>query len=79
MLKIKVLTKSKTIYTGEAVEAQLPGIDGLFGVLKNHAPMIFILKKGTIRLKKADKREDHVKINGGMMEVFKNELTVLAD
>jgi F-type H+-transporting ATPase subunit epsilon len=79
MLKIRVITKSKTIYTGEAEKVQLPGVDGLFGVLKNHAPMIFILKKGTIRLKKAGKHEDQVMINGGMMEVFKNELTVLAD
>ncbi len=79
MLKIRVITKSKTIYSGEALKAQLPGVDGLFGVLNNHAPMIFILKKGTIKLKKADKHEDRVNINGGMMEVFKNEITVLAD
>lgn len=78
-MKIRVITKNKTIYTGDMEKAQFPGIDGLFGVMYNHAPMIFVLKKGTIRLTKDDKREDRIEINGGMMEVFNNEIVVLAN
>jgi F0F1-type ATP synthase epsilon subunit len=41
--------------------------------------MLFVLKKGTIKLKKEDKKEAYVDIDGGLMEVFKNEIVVLAD
>ncbi len=78
-MNLQVITKDKMIYSGEVKAAQFPGIDGLFGVLHNHAPMIFVLKKGSIKIKKEDKKEDFIKIEGGIMEVFKNEIIVLAD
>jgi F-type H+-transporting ATPase subunit epsilon len=78
-MKLQVITKNKTIYSAEVKAARFPGVDGLFGVLHNHAPMLFVLKKGTIKLKKEDKKEAYVDIDGGLMEVFKNEIVVLAD
>ncbi|NCC71948.1 MAG: ATP synthase F1 subunit epsilon [Sphingobacteriia bacterium] len=78
-LKIRVLTKTKLIYSNTVKRAQLPGIDGLFGILSNHAPMIYVLKKGKIKVKKTDDKEEFIEINGGIMEVLNNEIIVLAD
>jgi F-type H+-transporting ATPase subunit epsilon len=78
-MNLQVITKNKTIYTAEVKAARFPGVDGLFGVLRNHAPMLFVLKKGTIKLKKEDNKEEYVEIDGGLMEVFKNEIVVMAD
>jgi F-type H+-transporting ATPase subunit epsilon len=78
-INLQVITKDRKMFSGAIKSAQFPGIDGLFGVLHNHAPMIFVLKKGSIKIKKEDKKEDFIKIEGGIMEVFKNEIVVLAD
>jgi F-type H+-transporting ATPase subunit epsilon len=78
-MTIKVITKKKIIYDETVKMAQLPGIDGKFGLLENHAPMIYVLKKGTIKVKKMDDTEFFLEINGGLMEVFNNEITVLTD
>ncbi|MBE0639863.1 MAG: ATP synthase F1 subunit epsilon [Bacteroidales bacterium] len=78
-LNIRVITKNKTIYADKVKMAQFPGIDGLFGVLNNHAPMVYVLKKGSIKVTKSDDKEQFIEIDGGLVEVFNNEIVVLAD
>ena len=45
-MKLEIITPEKHIFEGEADLVQLPGSDGLFEILKNHAPMIASLGKG---------------------------------
>ena len=45
-MKIEIITPEKRLFEGEADLVQLPGIDGLFEILNNHAPMISALGKG---------------------------------
>lgn len=78
-LNIRVITKNKIIFADTVKMAQFPGIDGLFGVLNNHAPMVYVLKKGSIKVKLLDDKEQFIEINGGLVEVFNNEIVVLAD
>lgn len=78
-MNLQVITKNKTLFEDEVTSARFPGVDGLFGVLKNHAPMVFVLKKGEIKLKKNDKKDYFVEIEGGIMEVYKNNIVVMAD
>ena len=78
-MTIKVINKNKVLYQDTIKTAQLPGIDGLFGIMKNHAPMVYVLKKGKVKVTKEDDKEYFIEINGGIFEVFNNELVVLAD
>ncbi len=78
-MTIKVITKKKIVYSETVKMAQLPGVDGKFGLLENHAPMIYVLKKGEIKVKKMDDKDFFIEINGGLVEVFNNEITVLTD
>lgn len=75
---IEILTPEKKIYEGEIESAIFPGSDGSFGVLNNHAPMIAALKQGTVILKEGT-TERRFEINGGVVEVLQNKLTVLAE
>ena len=50
-MKLEIITPDATVFDGEASLVQLPGYDGSFEILKNHAPMISVLKKGSIRIK----------------------------
>ena len=49
-MDVKIIKPDATLYEGDARLVQLPGIDGLFEILNNHAPIISALKKGKIRI-----------------------------
>ncbi|MBN1340423.1 MAG: ATP synthase F1 subunit epsilon [Bacteroidales bacterium] len=78
-MKVEIINPEKGIFDGEALLVQLPGKDGSFEILDNHAPMISVLKKGKIRLVEKDKQEKFFEVNGGVVEVLKNKVLVLAD
>ncbi|MBP6977036.1 MAG: ATP synthase F1 subunit epsilon [Lentimicrobiaceae bacterium] len=78
-MKVEIITPDKTIFSGEAILVQLPGIDGSFEVLKNHAPLITILKTGEIKIQGKDEKIQMFTINGGVVEVLKNKVLVLAE
>lgn len=78
---VEIITPDSTIFTGDNVGLiQLPGIDGSFEVLNNHAPLISVLRKGRIKLiNKGEKEEQFFEINGGVIEVLNNKVLVLAE
>ena len=47
---LEVLTPEELLYKGNVKHIVLPGLDGSFGVLDNHAPMIAGLAKGTVKV-----------------------------
>ena len=59
-MHLEIITPETKIFTGEVEAVQFPGIDGLFQVLNNHAPIISALGKGIIKidLNKAFERSD---------------------
>ncbi|MCK9218909.1 MAG: F0F1 ATP synthase subunit epsilon [Bacteroidales bacterium] len=80
-MKVEIITPDATIYSGDQVEVvQLPGIDGSFELLNNHAPLIAVLGLGKIKLLiKAEKEPRFFEIHGGVVEVQKNKVLVLAE
>ena len=80
-MKVEIITPDSTIFTGDNVGlVQLPGIDGSFEVLNNHAPLISVLKKGRIKLiNKGEKEEQFFEIKGGVIEVINNKVLILAE
>ena len=77
-MNLTILTPERDIFNGEVNLVQLPGSDGLFEILKNHAPMIASLKKGKIKVKNNNDLQ-YFEINGGVVEVLNNRVLVLAD
>jgi F-type H+-transporting ATPase subunit epsilon len=76
---LEIITPDKTIYSGEVQLVQLPGLDGLFEILNNHAPMIAALGKGKIKIQESDKKNQFFEIDGGVLEVLHNKVLVLAE
>jgi F-type H+-transporting ATPase subunit epsilon len=74
---IEIITPDKTLFNGEADSITLPGSDGTFQLLNNHAPIISSLIKGTVVVKHQNNTEQ-IDINGGIVEVQKNKVIVLA-
>ncbi|MBS4062422.1 MAG: ATP synthase F1 subunit epsilon [Bacteroidetes bacterium] len=78
-MKLEIITPDKTIFSGEVQLVQLPGLDGLFEILNNHAPMIAALGKGRVKIENEDKKLQYFEINGGVLEVLDNKVLILSE
>ncbi|MFN8323176.1 MAG: ATP synthase F1 subunit epsilon [Chitinophagales bacterium] len=77
-MKLEILTPEKKLYSGEATMVQLPGVDGLFEILNNHAPIISALTKGSVKVKSAEGSK-LFSIGGGFVECLNNKVIVCAE
>jgi F-type H+-transporting ATPase subunit epsilon len=76
---LRMLTLEKVVYEGTVVSLIAPGVDGYFGILAHHAPMIAALKPGKLSLKKEQGSESIYAVSGGFVEVSANSVVLLAD
>jgi F-type H+-transporting ATPase subunit epsilon len=77
-MHLEIITPEKKIFEGEVSIATFPGADGSFQIMNDHAPLVSLLKEGTVEYRKKE-NHDRVKITGGVVEVLKNNVILLAD
>lgn len=77
-MTLNILTPEVSIFSGEADRVQLPGINGKFEVLNNHAPMIATIKEGIIKVTSGNNKHEF-KVQSGIVEILKNNVSVLAE
>lgn len=77
-MKVEILTPDKKLYSGEADLVKVPGSMGSFEILTKHAPLISTLEKGQIKIIEKDNKPVFFDISGGVVEVHKNIITILA-
>jgi len=77
-MTIEIINPDETIFSGEADLVQLPGKDGSFEILNNHAPLISVLKEGKIKVIDKNKNTQFFEIKGGVIEVLRNKILILA-
>jgi F-type H+-transporting ATPase subunit epsilon len=78
-MHLEIITPDKKLFEDEVKSISLPGIDGGFGILDKHAPLISALKKGNIQVIDKLSSKHNFEINGGVVEVLNNKVVVLAD
>lgn len=78
-MHLEIVTPEAKLFEGEAKQVQLPGKDGLFGILNNHAPIVASLAKGRIKVEAEDGDIQYVEITGGVVEMNNNKVIVLAE
>ena len=78
-MQLEVVTPDSKVFEGEASSVRLPGKDGSFEVLDRHAAMICSLANGKMRIRKTDNTDLNYTIDGGVVEVLKNKVIVLAE
>jgi F-type H+-transporting ATPase subunit epsilon len=77
-MTLEILTPDKKIFEGEVTAVTVPGTMGSFQILRDHAAIISTLEDGPVIIKtKTD--EEIIKIKGGVVEVLKNKIIVLAE
>jgi F-type H+-transporting ATPase subunit epsilon len=75
---LEILTPEKKIFEGNVISVTFPGSDGSFQVLDHHAPLISLLNQGLVEYKSKESAQQ-LMITGGVVEVLKNKVVLLAD
>ena len=77
-MNLEILTPDKKVYDGETISVTVPGTQGAFEILNNHAPIISTLEKGQVTVRTSGKEQKFL-ISGGAVEVINNKIIVLAE
>ncbi len=78
-MHLEVLTPGKMVFSGEINLIKVPGSNGSFEVMNNHAPIISTLQEGDIKIITDDNQSQIISIKGGVIQVLKNQIIVLVE
>jgi F-type H+-transporting ATPase subunit epsilon len=75
---LEIITPDKKVFSGEVSSVSVPGTDGRFQLLNNHAPIISTLLNGAVKVR--DKEGEKVfNVKGGVIENLDNKVIILAE
>jgi len=73
-----LVSPERLAFSGEVDQVDIPGMEGDFGVLAGHAPVVAALRPGILTVTTGGRHETII-VLGGLAEVSEKGLTVLAD
>ncbi len=91
---LEIVSPEASLFKGEITSISLPGVDGSFQILNNHAPIVSLLQKGTVTITapnfdfnketaslftKVNDQNYSIAISSGTIEMKDNKVIVLAD
>lgn len=77
-LHFALVSPERELFNGEVDHVVVPGADGEFGVLPDHAPVMSVIKPGALKVLDGAS-EQRIFVNGGFADVTPEGLTVLAE
>jgi F-type H+-transporting ATPase subunit epsilon len=77
-LKVSVISPERVLFEGDVESVVAPAFDGEVGILPNHAPMVTLLGKGTLRLGDGG-RAGRFDIAGGFLQVAENYVRIVTE
>ena len=79
-MQLDILSPERIVFSGKVYGIQLPGTEGSFEILENHAPIIAALGKGKMKvLKDKNNSTETYEISGGFVEMLNNKASVLIE
>lgn len=78
-MKLEIITPEKELYSGDIRLVKLPGTQGAFEILKDHAPIISTLETGNIKIINTEGEQKFFDIRGGIVEAHGNKVVVLVE
>jgi len=76
---LEIVSPEKLLLSRDVEMVVIPASEGEMGVLPKHAPMIVLLRGGTIVIHEGGKVTDRLYVSGGFAEITPERCTVLAD
>jgi F-type H+-transporting ATPase subunit epsilon len=78
-VELEIVSPEKLLLSRAVELVVIPASEGEMGVLPGHAPMIVLLRGGTIRIYEGARVTDSLYVAGGFAEITPERCTVLAD
>ncbi|MBZ9651671.1 F0F1 ATP synthase subunit epsilon [Psychroflexus montanilacus] len=91
-MHLEIVSPEQIILSDEVKSVSVPGINGEFQILDNHAPVVSILKEGAIKLDTSvnlpkgskdkfyeNESKLYFDISGGVIELQDNKVVILID
>jgi F-type H+-transporting ATPase subunit epsilon len=76
---VDVVTPESVVWTGEADFIAARTTEGEIGVLADHEPTMGALSAGAVVINSTDGSTITVGVNGGFLQIFRNQVTLLTD
>lgn len=90
---LEIVTPEASIFQGEVDAVTVPGVNGEFQMLRNHAPIVSLLQKGKVQIKgtftieesyqnkftKGQNNSTVLEIKSGTVELNDNKIMILVD
>lgn len=76
-LHLRVISPSRILVEAEALEVQVPGLDGYLGIWPGHRPLNACLSQGQLIYRTVLGREERLEIRGGLVQVADDKILVL--
>ena len=76
---VDIITPDSQLFSGDVLSIELPGTNGSFEILNDHAPIISTLAAGDITISLDNGQKESFTIHGGVIEMQNNKIIVLAD
>ncbi|HJU90393.1 MAG TPA: F0F1 ATP synthase subunit epsilon, partial [Gemmatimonadaceae bacterium] len=73
MLTVSVISPERVLYEGDATSVVAPAYDGEVGILTDHAPMMTLLGRGTLRVEGSGGTQRY-SVQGGFLQVLDNKV-----
>ncbi|WP_416446154.1 F0F1 ATP synthase subunit epsilon [Leeuwenhoekiella sp. A16] len=93
-MHLEIVSPEATLFSGDVTSVTVPGTDGEFQMLDNHAPIVSLLEEGVVKIKGnitikekfkskftqgKEANEMLLKISSGTLEMKDNNAIILAD
>lgn len=92
-MKLEIISPEAVLLQAEVKSVAVPGVDGEFQILDNHAPIVSLLEEGLVKIEGNITLNDEVKsmfnkhndgrwvlpIKSGTLEMSNNKVIILAD
>lgn len=78
-LHLEIVTPDGLIFSNDVKSVVLPGKEGEFGVLPEHASLVSLLNIGLVDIEKTDGEHDIVAVDWGYAEVSENKVDIIVD
>ena len=75
----ELVSPEALVLSGDAHEVVVPGNEGYFTVLANHAPFLSSVKPGVVDVVMADGEKSQIFVRGGFADVSPSGFTLLAE
>lgn len=78
-MNLEIISPDKKLYKGNVKLVKVPGSNGSFEVMNNHAPIISTLDQGEVKIITSNDDTQYFDVTGGVIEVNKNKIIVLVE